>query len=417
MNNKDTPYRSTEALRVPDIRLFIGAVGSFTLASRSLAVVIAFQIYQITHSALALGWLGLIEAIPAIALAPFGGYIADHFNRRKVLLITRAVSVICALFLAYISSRAHHQALPGLYAAILLTGVARGFADPASSAFEAQVVPKHVTVNASSWIGSTWICASVAGPAAIGFIFEARGAAGSYLTIAVFFLISWILTVFIRPKYPSVIQEERAVFKSILTGWKALWKIQPLVAAMALDLFAVFFGGAIILLPVYANDILHVGAKGLGLLNAAASFGALTMMLAATRRPPIINAGKNLLLSVAGFGVSIIVFAFSRNFFLSLVALFFSGVFDGVSMVIRRSMLRLLSPDHLRGRIAAAGSIFIVSSNELGAFESGMVAAWIGTVPSVAAGGFVTLLIVALTARFSPQLTSLRFNKYTMNRE
>lgn len=405
-----------DALRIPDIRLFIGSVGFFTLASRALAVVIGFQIYTITHTALSLGWLGLVEAIPAITLAPFGGYIADHFNRRKILLITRAASCACTLVLAILSHQSRENPLYGLYAMIFMAGVARGFADPANSAFEAQVVPKKLTVNASSWISSTWITCAVIGPAVIGFIFDAWGATGSYIVISTCFILSWILTVLIPPKHQPMPQQKNPLFKSIRAGWAFVFKNQPLWASMSLDLFAVFFGGAIILLPIYAHDILRVGAKGLGILNAAPSLGAMLMTLAATRHPPIERAGRNLFLAVFGFGVSIIIFAFSKNFWLSITALFLSGVFDGVSMVIRRSVLRLLSPDELRGRIASANSIFIVASNELGALESGMLAAWIGTIPCVAVGGIMTLLIVAGTAVSARQLRELRFDLHTMER-
>jgi len=406
-----------EALKISDIRLFIGSIGFFTLASRALAVVIGFQIYKITHSALSLGWLGLIEAIPAISIAPFGGYVADHVNRRKILLVTRAVSCLCTLILAVISWETQTTSIAGLYAMIFIAGVARGFADPANTAFEAQVVPKHLTVNASSWISSTWISCSVIGPAAIGFIFDAWGAPGSYFMITGSFILSWIFTAAIPPK-PQIIPKQREpIFKSIRQGWSFVFKTQPLWTAMALDLFSVFFGGAMMLLPIYANDILGVGAKGLGLLNAAPSLGALIMTLIATRHPPIEKAGRNLLTAVAGFGLSIIVFAFSKNFILSMAALFFSGVFDGVSMVIRRSMVRLLSPDALRGRIASANWIFVCASNELGAFESGMVAALIGTIPCVAAGGIITLGIVGLTSLLAKQLRGLHFDIHTLSQK
>ena len=413
--NKHPDFR--EALKIADIRLFIGSVGFFTLASRALAVVIGFQIYKITHSALSLGWLGLVEAIPAISIAPFGGYVADHINRRTIILITRAASCLCTLILAIISWETHLNSLLGLYTMIFVAGVARGFADPANTAFEAQVVPKHLTVNASSWISSTWISCSVIGPAVIGFIFDAWGAPGAYLTITGGFIFSWIFTAVIPPKPLPPSLKNESLFKSIGAGWHFVFKTQPLWAAMTLDLFSVFFGGAIVLLPIYANDILHVGAKGLGLLNASPSLGALIITLIATRHPPIERAGRNLLLAITGFGMSIIIFAFSRNFLLSISALFFSGVFDGVSMVIRRSMVRLLSPDELRGRIASANWIFVCASNELGAFESGMVAAWIGTIPCVAAGGIITLGIAALTAGIAKQLLSLRFDIHTLEQK
>ncbi len=408
-----------DALKIRDVRYFIGSIGFFTLASRALAVVIGFQIYQITHNPMMLGWLGLVEAIPALSLVLFGGYVADRFSRHKILLITRAASFLCAITLAWLSWHSQYgHSLPGLYAVVFFAGIARGFADPANTAFEAQVVPKHLTVNASSWISSTWIGCSIAGPAAIGFIFDAYGAVGSYLVITACFIFSWLCTMMISPKpLPAAPQNQESIFKSIGIGWHFVFKNEPLLAAMSLDLFAVLFGGAMALLPVYANDILHVGAKGLGLLNAAPSLGAVLITLLATHKPPIARAGRNLMLAVLGFGLSILVFAFSKNFILSMTALFFSGIFDGVSMVIRRSMVRLLSPDHLRGRIAAASWIFICSSNELGAFESGMVAGLIGTVPCVALGGCLTLAIVGSAALLAKQLRGLRFNVHTMERE
>ena len=403
-----------DALRVPEIRSFIGSLGFFTLASRALAVVIGFQIYRITHSALALGWLGLIEAIPAISLVLFGGYVADHFNRQKILLITRGFSCLGAAALAFLSWKSGPGLLTGLYTMIFLVGIARGFADPAGAAFEAQIVPQHLTVNASSWISSVWLSCAVLGPAMIGFIFEGWGAVGSYLVITGSFILSWILLVAIPRKPQAKLEREESLLKSIGMGWHFVLRSQPLIAAMALDLLAVLFGGAVALLPIYADDILHVGAKGLGLLNAATFLGAMVISLMATHRPPIARAGRNLLWVVAGFGCSILLFAFSKNFWLSMAALFLSGMFDGVSVVIRRSMMRLLSPNHLRGRVAAANMMFIVASNEIGAFESGMLASLIGVVPCVAVGGVATLAVAVLTAVFAPRLRSLRFDPHTL---
>lgn len=403
-----------DALQIREVRLFLGSTAFFTLGSRALAVVIGFQIYRITRNPLFLGWLGLIEAIPALSLVLFGGYVADHFNRKKILLTTGAASFICAVALVLLSQEKHTASLPGLYAAVFLAGAARAFADPANTAFEAQIVPKHLAVNAASWISSTWISCAVIGPAVIGFVFDAWDASGSYTLIAGCFLISWACTLLITPQAQAIPQQHQPMLKSIGEGWKFVFKNQALLGAMALDLFAVLFGGAIALLPVYAEDILHVGARGLGLLNAAPSLGALLITLMATRHPPIERAGRNLLLAVAGFGISILIFAFSKQFWLSLAALFLTGVFDGISVVIRRSMVRLLSPDHLRGRIAAASWVFICASNELGAFESGLLASLIGTVACVSVGGVVTLAIVAGTAIFAPKLRNLRFHPHTM---
>lgn len=407
------PYHFMDALRIADVRLFIGSTAFFILASRALFVVIGFQIYRITHNPLMLGWLGLIEAIPAISLVFFGGYVADHFNRRKILLVTRAVSCVCAILLALLSWGSYQGSLPGLYLVIFVAGIARGFSDPANTAFEAQVVPKHLTVSGASWISSTWVSCMVLGPAIIGFVFDGWGARGSYLVILLSFIVSWLCMAAIPPKEQIMPEKKESLFRSISEGWHFVFKNQPLLSAMALDLFAVLFGGAMALLPIYADDILHVGAKGLGLLNAAPYIGTLLIALTATRFPPIAHAGRNLLLAVTGFGVSILIFAFSKNFWLSMGVLFLSGVFDGVSVVIRRSMLRLLSPDHLRGRIASVNWIFICASNELGAFESGMVAAWIGTIPCVAVGGIITLGIAGLTAVLAKELRNLRFDPTT----
>jgi len=411
------PRHFLDALRVRDVRFFIGSTAFFILASRALVVVIGFQIYRITRDPLSLGWLGLIEAVPAISLVFLGGHAADYFNRRVILLATRGVSCLCAVLLAIMSWQSHEASLWGLYAVIFLAGVARGFADPANTAFEAQVVPKHLTVNGASWISSTWVSCMVIGPAVIGFIFDFWGARGSYLVIAASFVLSWILMAMIPPKPQAIPEKKEPVFQSIRAGWRFVWKQQSLLAAMALDLFAVLFGGAIALLPIYAEDILHVGARGLGLLNASPAVGTLLITLMATRYPPIKHAGRNLLLAVGGFGICILVFAFSKIFWLSMAALFLSGIFDGISVVIRRSMIRLLSPDPLRGRIASVGWVFICASNELGAFESGMLASLIGTIPCVAAGGFITLGIVILTAAFAGQLRTLGFNPETLEQK
>ena len=409
MDNTTESHHFTDALKVNDIRLFIAAMGAFTLGSRALAVVIGFQIYRLTHSAMALGWLGLVEAIPAISRVLVGGYVADHFSRKAILLITRASACLCALMLIWLSLKQGAAPLLELYGVIFLAGIARGFTDPANTAFEAQVVPRHLTVSASAWISSVWIAASVIGPAAIGFAFDSWGAAGSYTAITACFILSWLFTLAIAPKPRPRPLTQVPLLKSIGLGWDFILGHQPLLYAMALDLLAVLFGGAVALLPIFADDILHVGAKGLGLLNAAPSLGAVLITLIATRHSPMGRAGRNLLLTVAGFGISILCFAFSKNFWLSMGFLFLSGVFDGINMVIRRSMVRLLSPDELRGRIAAANSIFICASNELGALESGMLASLIGTVPCVALGGILTLVVVGAVAGLAPQLRKLRF--------
>ncbi len=215
-----TRVRFAEAFKIAEIRYFISGVGFFTTASRALGVVIGFQIYRITRNPMSLGWLGLVEAVPAISLVLFGGYVADHFDRRKILLTTRAVSCLCALALAFLSWGSAPSSLFGLYLVIFLAGIARGFAEPASAALEAQIVPKQLTVNASSWISSIWLCSAVIGPALIGFIFDARGAAVCYFFIAVCFAISWICMFILNSRHRPVPEKPESIFQSIGVGWR-----------------------------------------------------------------------------------------------------------------------------------------------------------------------------------------------------
>lgn len=401
------PYAS---LRLPEFRYWIASAAFSTLASRSLAVALGYQIYQVSRDPLALGILGLVEAIPAVGLSLFGGHVADRYDRRTVVLITRAVSVLAAIVFALLSLNLQAFSLAALYAVVFVAGIARGFADPAASAFEAQVVPRELYLNASTWSGSVWEATAIVGPALGGFVYAFFGVTNAYLMIAVLFALAWVCMSLIRKKPMPPVPEDESIWTSIGLGLRYVFHSQILVGSMALDLFAVLFGGAIALLPIFASDILNVGPVGLGFLVAAPSVGALIAMLWATRRPPMQNAGKILLAVVAGFGVSIIVFALSRNFFLSLLALALSGLFDGVSMVIRETILRLYSPEHLRGRIAAVQWVFIGSSNEIGAFESGVAASLLGTVPAVWLGGIVTLLVVVGASVLAPKLRALNLD-------
>jgi MFS family permease len=395
------------SLRLPEFRYWMGSAGFSTLASRALAVTLGYQIYEFSRDPLALGILGLIAAIPAIGLSLFGGHVADRYDRRAIVLITRGVSVLAALTFAALSLNVQAAGLTALYAVVFVAGIARGFADPASSAFEAQVVPRELYVNASSWAGAMWEVTSIVGPALGGAVYAFFGVTNTYLMIAVLYAGAWVCMSLIQRKPMPPAPAGESIWTSIALGVRYVFHSQIFVGAMALDLFAVLFGGAVALLPIFALEILKVGPSGLGLLVAAPSVGALVSMLWATRHPPVKGAGKILLAVVAGFGVSIIVFALSENFLLSLAALAFSGLFDGVSVVIRETILRLYSPEHLRGRIAAVNWIFIGSSNEIGAFESGVAARLLGTVPAVWVGGIVTLLVVAATALFAPKLREM----------
>ena len=403
------------ALLLPEFRLLLSAGALSTLANRFIAVVIGYQIYELTHDPLSLGLLGLVEAIPAVSLALFGGYVADRSDRRIIVLITQAVSILCAILFALFSMKTHALGVTPLYFVVFIAGIARGFNDPAYSAFDAQVIPKEHYANASAWGSSVWQGCSIAGPALGGLLYSVIGAVNTYFVVAALFLFAWFCIAKIAPKPIPVPPAGETIFESIAVGVKYVFRNQVLVGSMALDLFAVLFGGAVALLPVFAKDVLHVGPVGFGFMNAAPSVGALLIMLYSTHKPPIRNAGWNMILSVAGFGVSIIVFALSTNFYLSLFALALTGVFDGISVVVRKTVMRLMSPEHMRGRIAAVNWIFIGSSNEIGAFESGFAAKIFGTVRSVWLGGIVALAVVGITALIAPELRNLKIDPETMN--
>ncbi len=395
------------AWRLPDFRRLLAAMAFTTLASRALAAVIGYQVYELTRDPLALGWLGLIEAIPALSLALFGGHVADRTDRRRIILFTQLAAVVCATILAIVSLNISSLGVVPLYIVVFVVGIARGFAEPAVGAFEAQVVPRALYVSAAAFQSSVWQGCAIVGPALGGIAYGFAGPAATYGIIAALFALAFLAVLRIPPRAMPPAEKHESVFRSIAYGVQYVFRDQILVGSMALDLFAVLFGGAIALLPAFATDILHVGPAKFGLLNAAPSVGALLVMVWSTRHPPVKHAGRNLMLSVAGFGVSMIVFALSTNFWLSIVALAASGGFDGISMVIRKSILRVLSPDHLRGRITAVSSIFIGSSNEIGAFESGVLAKALGTVRSVWVGATVTLAVVGLTAVMASRLRRL----------
>jgi MFS family permease len=398
------------ALRVGEIRLMLAASGFAGLANRALAVVVGYQIYALTKSPLMLGLLGLVEAIPAITLSLYGGHVADRTDRRAIILVTRSVSLACAVGFALISLDSQAASVLALFAVVFVAGLARGFHDPAAIAFEAQVVPQHLTLNASSWFSTVWQGTAIVGPALGGIAYDLAGPVATYAGMAVLHALSALALAGIAKKPTPVPPAGESIFRSIGIGVRFVFGNQVLVGSMALDLFAVLFGGAVALIPVFADQILEIGATGVGLLNAAPAAGGILIMLWSTRHPPIRNAGRNLLIAVIGFGISIIVFALSENFYLSMSALAVSGACDGISVVIRRAILRLHSPEHMRGRIAAVNMMFISASNELGAFQSGMAAAAFGTVRYVWLGGLTTIVIAGAAAAFAPKLRRLHLS-------
>jgi MFS family permease len=407
---------SFAALRFKDFRSYLGIRFFFTFAYQMQAVIIGFYIYHITKSAFALGLIGLCEAIPAIGIALYGGYIADKSEKRKMLLIISSLVFFASMVMFTITMKNMsiyiHTGwiVPIIYFMIFLNGLARAFYGPATFTVYANSVPKEIYPNASSWSSSTWQIASILGPAAGGLIYGFIGITAAFGVILIFLSISIILIYRLR-LYPPVFVPKENIWKSLSEGIDFVFKSKILIWAMSLDLFSVFFGGAVALLPVFANDILKVGSQGLGIMRATSSLGAVLTMLLMAKFSPMGKPWRNLLIAVTGFGLSIICFGFSRSFYLSLLFLFTEGAFDSISVIIRGTIMQLLTPDHMRGRVSAVNFMFIGSSNEIGAFESGTAAKLLGTVPSVIFGGSMTLVIVTITFLKTKKLIPLSLNQ------
>jgi MFS family permease len=401
---------SFAALRFKDFRAYVGMRFFFTFAYQMQTVVIGFYIFQLTKSAFALGMLGLCEAIPAVGIALYGGYIADKSEKRKMLLWIYTAVLLSSIIMGAVTTNGAaayiHKGwiVPIIYTMIFFNGLARAFYGPATFTVYAHSIPKELYPNGSTWSSSSWQIASILGPAAGGLIYGfgdklVPGMAGITTTFVVIIamLIVSLVIVYRLKAYPPVYKPKENIWKSLAEGIHFVFRNKMMLGAMSLDLFSVFFGGVVALLPIFANEILKVGAEGLGLLRAAGSLGAVLTMLAMSRFSPMNKPWRNLLIAVTGFGVSIICFALSRNFYLSLFFLFTEGAFDSISVIIRGTIMQILTPDTMRGRVSAVNSMFIGSSNELGDFESGTAASLLGTVTAAIFGGCVTLTVVTVT--------------------
>lgn len=387
-------------LRFVPFRWLIVSLLPSTLAQQVQAVVVGWQIYALTHDPLALGLIGLSEALPFIGVALFAGHVADRVDRRRISLASLSVMQLCAATLFGLSFHlSRGSAVWPIYAVIALSGVARSFMTPSRAALAAELVPRELYARASAWRSAAWQLAAVVGPALGGLLYGFGSARLAYGTAAVLHLIGVVCLAQVnRVVMPPVARESESVGQSLALGIRFVLNQPIVLGAMALDMFSVLFGGAVALLPIFASEILHVGPQGLGVMQAAPAVGAVTMSLVLTHRPPMKRAGRALFIAVAGFGLSIIGFGLSRVFALSIALLVASGAFDMVSVVIRSTLLQVFTPHHLLGRVSAVNSIFIGSSNEIGAFESGVAAKLLGTVPSVLFGGTMTLVVVVMTA-------------------
>ncbi|MFD2783845.1 MFS transporter [Hymenobacter rubripertinctus] len=404
------------ALRIPDFRRYISARICLTLATRIQGLVIGWQIFELTNDPLALGLIGLAEAVPSIGVSLYAGHLADSVKRKNIIMATVASLLVCAVALALLATPAGLRLLTRnalatlpLYAVIFGSGIARGFLGPATFSFMPQLLPDRQNLaNAITWNSTTWQAASVLGPAIGGYLIAHLGVANAYSVAAVLLGLALVQFARIASRPLPAMEGERPDLKtSVLSGIRFIWSNQLILAALSLDLFAVLFGGAVALLPIFAADILKVGATGFGHLEAAPAVGSVLMAVSLTYFPLRRHAGRKLLWAVAGFGVATIFFALSTNFWLSLFLLFLTGVFDSVSVIVRSTLLHTFTPEHMKGRVSAVNNIFIGSSNEIGSFESGTLARLLGVVPSVVFGGTMTLVVVALTALRAGKLRRL----------
>ena len=393
------------ALRSRDFRLYL--VGNFvvTVGHQMQTTAIGWELYERTNNAFNLGLVGLVQMIPVILLVLHAGHVADRFDRKRVAMLMLALFALSSAGLALVSARRGPIVL--IYASLLVFGVARAFYGAARGSLLPQLVPREHLANAVTWSSAAWQLAAVAGPALGGTLIAVLGRAAPVFALdAAACLLFLALLGLVRGKQATR-GTGRATLESLFAGVRFLTRTDVLLAAITLDMVAVLLGGATALMPVFARDILRVGPSGLGWLNAAPAAGAVLMALTLAARPPLARAGQALIVSVIGFGIATIVFGLSRSFPLSLAALFVLGALDNVSVVIRSALLQLLTPDELRGRVASVNALFIGTSNELGGFESGALAAAVGPVASVVAGGIGTVVTVVAIAAKWPVLRRL----------
>jgi len=391
------------ALRFPSFWLYASGWVVSVIGEQIMEVAVGWDVYQHTHSMMSLGWVGLITGLPVILMALPAGHLADHLDRRRILLCTQLVIAACAVGL--MNASRHHSGIGVLYVLIALMATAKATGGPARSSLLPMLIPEHIYANAVTWNSSGFQLAAMLGPA-LGGLIVAFSVPMAYLTAA--FCVAWLGISVAFLKLRAVTRsKEPATIKSLVAGVHFVFNTKIILATITLDLFAVLLGGATYLLPRFADDILHCGPRGFGWLRAAPAFGALTMALTVAHLPPMKKAGRAMLWAVAGFGVATIIFGLSHNFWLSFTMLLLTGAFDNISVVVRHTLVQVLTPDQMRGRVSAVNNVFIGASNELGGFESGLTGKWFGAVTSVMAGGIGTIVVVILIALSFPQI--LRF--------
>jgi MFS family permease len=412
MATRNDPYA---ALRVAEFRKYLFSRFSIIFALNMQSTIVGWKIYQITKDPLSLGLVGLAELVPALSLALIGGHFVDRHEKRNTLLASVLAYLICAAaYLAVTSDFATsrlqlHTITWSMYAIAFAGGIIRTVGSPSSFSLMSLVIPRDLYPNGTTWSSVSWQSGAVLGPLLGGLMYGWTGVSVTFAAVCgiLVFAAGSLLRISAKPVHYKH-EEGTSIWSSLTEGIRFVFRTHEILAALSLDLFAVLFGGAVALLPIYADLILHVGPKGLGILRAAPAIGSCITLFLLAFMPLNRKPGLKLLAAVFAFGLSIIVFGLSVNFYLSIIALFFSGMFDGVSVVIRNTILQMKTPDNMRGRVSAVHSMFVGSSNEFGSFESGVTAKWMGAVPAVVFGGCMTLAVVISTYVVSPALRKLR---------
>ena len=409
---KTDPFAS---LKILEYRNLIGGRFLFIMGLRMMGTVVGWWVYNLTNDPLAIGLIGLSEVIPAITMALYAGHIIDISEKKKLLLTGVVLYFLAVIVLIFLSTSytshylSNHWIAICIYGVVFFTGIVRAFTGPTFGVLLAYIVPKQYIQNAITWNQGTWLTASVTGHAIGGFLIAGFGIRGTLIAISFLIFGGFIFLIRLKRKPALNIRGEKKTWESMKEGLRFVFKTKELLGAISLDLFAVLFGGAVAMVPVYARDILKVGPEGFGFLNAASDMGSICIIILLTFLPLQRKQGRTLFFAVAGFGLCIIIFGLSKLFWLSFAALFIAGLVDGISVVIRGTITQLKTPDNMRGRVMSVNSMFINSSNELGQFESGVAAKLLGVIPSVVFGGCMTIGVVIATWFKAPTLRKMEY--------
>ena len=409
---KNDPFAS---IKIAEYRNLMAGRFTFIMGLRMMSTVVGWWVYNLTNDPFAIGLIGLSEVIPAVSMSLYAGHIIDLSEKRKLLLTGVVLYLSAVLILLFLSTHFTYDRLSNhwiaicIYIVIFFTGIVRSFTGPTFGVLIAYIVPKDTLQNATTWNQGTWLSASVTGHAAGGFLIAGFGITGTLVVITFLIIAASIFLIRLKQKPPLNKRGEKKTWDSVKEGLRFVFKTKELLGAISLDLFAVLFGGAVAMVPVYARDILKVGPEGFGFLNAASDMGSICIVIFLTLFPLRYKQGRTLLFAVAAFGTCIIIFGLSKLFWLSFAALFVGGLVDGISVVIRGTIMQLKTPDNMRGRVMSVNSMFINSSNELGQFESGLAAKIMGVVPSVVFGGCMTIAVVITTWFKAPALRKMQY--------